>query len=219
LPMAPMSWTPHGNRLVYWVHHPKTLGDIWILPVEPNPNGDKKPVPFLVSSKNETHAQVSPDGKWIAYTSELTGRKEVFVQPFPAGTGRWQISPDTGIGGDWPRWRRDSQELYYHSLGNAGAYGPYTNGAAFLGPVYGVSIKALGSSIEVGTPQEIIRVLAQRSAHPGADYHTYDVSADGQRFLVFQRVITSGAASTQILPEVPVPGLTVAMNWVKGLRK
>jgi eukaryotic-like serine/threonine-protein kinase len=214
-PKAPMSWSRDGKRLVYWVHDPKTLGDLWILPFD----GDKKPVPFLASSKNETHPQISPDGKWIAYTSELTGRKEVFVQPFPSGTGRWQISPDAGLGGDWPRWRRDSQELYYHALGNAGTFGPYTSGAAIFGPLYAASIKATGGSIEAGTPTEVIRLLALRYAHSGADYQTYAVSDDGQRFLAFQRVITGGAASTQILPELSIPGLTVAMHWTKGVKK
>jgi Tol biopolymer transport system component len=214
LPKAAMAWSPDDKRLVFWVQDPKTLGDLWILPLD----GDKKPVPFLASTKNETHAQISPDGKWIAYTSELTGRKEVYVQPFPAGTGRWQISPDAGLGGDWPRWKHDSQELYYHSLGNAGAYGAYTNGMAFLGPVLAASIKATGGSIEAGSPKELLRVLALRFPHPGGDYHTYDVSADGQRILTFQRALTSGAATTQITPEVPIQGLTVAMHWVEGLK-
>jgi serine/threonine-protein kinase len=215
LPKAPMSWSPDGKRLVFWTHDPKTLGDIWILPMD----GDKKPVPFLASSRNETHPQVSPDGKWIAYTSELTGRKEVYVQPFPTGTGRWQISPDAGLRGDWPRWRKDSQELYYHSLGNAGAYGAYTDGSAILGPVYSVSIKATGGSVEAGTPREAIRLLALRHAHPGSDYHTYGVSADGQRFLSFQRVVTNATATAQIVPEIPIPGLTVAMNWIDRVKR
>ncbi|HSG00881.1 MAG TPA: hypothetical protein VLA20_07100, partial [Vicinamibacterales bacterium] len=215
LPIAPMSWVPDGQSLVYWVHDPKTLGDIWILPLD----GDKEPVPFLASSKNETHPQVSPDGKWIAYTSELTGRKEVYVQPFPSGTGRWQISPDEGLGGDWARWRGDSQELYYHSLGNAGAYGPYTDGATILGPVYAASIKAVGGSIEASRPTEVFRFLALRYQHPGGDYHTYDVSADGKQFLTYQRLITNVAVTEQILPEVPIPGLTVALNWIDTIKK
>jgi len=214
LPKAPMSWSPDGKRLVYWMQDPKTQGDLWILPLE----GDKKPVPFLTSSKNETHAQISPDGKWIAYTSELTGRKEVYVQPFPAGTGRWQISPDNGLGGDWPRWRKDSQELYYHALGNAGAYGVYTNGATILGPIYLASIKATGGSIEPGIPTELVRMLAVRIPHSGADYHTFAVSQDGMRFLLFQRALTTGTVTSQIGPEIPIQGLTVAMN-LKALRQ
>ena len=88
-----------------------------------------------------------------------------------------------------------------------------------MGPILTASIKATGGSIEAGSPKEVVRVLALRSPHPGADYHAYDVSADGQRFLTFQRVLTSGAAAAQVGPEVPIQGLTVAMHWVKGLKK
>ncbi len=221
LPKAPMSWSPDGKRLVYWVLDPKGAGDIWILPMDGTAD-EKKPVPFLTSSKNETHPQISPDGKWIAYTSELTGRKEVYVQPFPSGTGRWQMSLDAGIGADWPRWKRDSQELYFHSLGNAGAYGGYTNGLAFAGPIYSAAVKVTGvtgQSIEPGIPKEVIRVLALRFPHGGVDYHTYDVSADGQRFLSYQRVLTASAGSSAILPEVPIQGLIVAKHWASGLKK
>ena len=218
LPKAPMSWSPDGKRLVYWVHDPKTAGDIWILPMEGTAD-EKKPVPFLTSSKNETHPQVSPDGKWIAYTSDLTGRKEVYVQPFPTGTGRWQMSLDAGIGADWPRWKRDTQELYFHSLGLAGAYGAYTNGLAILGPVYSAAVRVTGHSIEPGIPKEVIRLLALRFPHGGIDYHTYGVSADGQRFLSYQRVLTATTVNAQILPEVPIQGLTVAKYWTLGLKK
>jgi Tol biopolymer transport system component len=214
LPKAAMSWAPDNKRLVYWQQDPKTAGDIWILPLE----GEKKPVPFLASSKNETHPQISPDGKWIAYTSELTGRKEVYVQPFPSGTGRWQISPDAGLGGDWPRWRHDSQVLFYHTLGSAGAYGAYTNNSAFIGPVLEATIKATGGSIEAGSPKEAVRFLALRIPHAGADYHTYDVSNDGQQFLMFERVLTTSAAATQITTEIPIQGLTVAMHWIANLK-
>jgi serine/threonine protein kinase len=218
LPKAPMSWSHDGKRLVYSVVDPKGAGDIWILPMDGTAE-ERKPVPFLASSKNETHPQVSPDGKWIAYTSDLTGRKEVYVQPFPSGTGRWQMSLDAGLGADWPRWQRDSKELYFHSLGNAGAYGPYTNGLAFAGPIYSASVKVIGSSIEPGIPTEAIRVLALRFAHGGVDYHSYGISDDGKRILAFQRMMTGASVSGQILPEVPIQGLIVAKNWVKGLKK
>jgi serine/threonine protein kinase len=218
LPKAPMSWSPDGKRLVYSVVDPKGAGDIWILPMDGTAE-EKKPVPFLTSSKNETHPQVSPDGKWIAYTSELTGRKEVYVQPFPTGTGRWQMSLDAGIGADWPRWQNDTKALYFHSLGNAGPYGLYTNGLAFAGPVYSVSIKVNGPSIEQGLPKEVIRLFALRYPHGGVDYHTYDLSADAQRILGFQRMMTGSAVASQILPEVPIQGLIVSKNWTSALKK
>ncbi len=218
LPKAPMSWSPDGKRLVYSVLDPKGAGDIWILPMD-GAAEERKPVPFLASSKNETHPQISPAGKWYAYASDLTGKKEVYVQPFPTGTGRWQISLDAGLGADWPRWKRDSKELYFHSLGNAGPYGFYTNGGAFAGPIYSAAIKVTGQTIDPGIPNEVIRVLALRFPHGGVDYHTYDVSADGQKFLSYQRVLTTSASSAAILPEVPIQGMTVAKHWVSKLKK
>jgi len=108
-PKAPMSWSPDGQRIVFWTLDPKNGGDLWVLPLE----GDKKPVPLIATPNNETHGQISPDGKWIAYTSDSTGRNEIYVQPFPTGTGRYQVSFH---GGDWPRWRGDSKELFYHTI-------------------------------------------------------------------------------------------------------
>jgi Tol biopolymer transport system component len=215
LPKAPMSWSRDGKHLVFWVQDPKTAGDIWVLPMD----GEKKPVPLIATVKNETHPQISWDNKWIAYTSDLTGRKEVYVQPFPSGTGRYQVSPDSGPGGDWPRWKRDTKELYYHSLDNVvlGA-GIFSAGDTFLGPIFSSSVTVNGSAFVPGTPTEALRVMAIRISH-GADYHAFDVSPDGQRFLTLQRVLTTDSATSQFGPELPTAGLTVAMNWMRALRK
>jgi Tol biopolymer transport system component len=215
LPKAPMSWSPDGKRLVYWVQDPKTAGDLWVLPME----GDKKPEAFLATPMDETHAQISPDGKWIAFTSNLTGRKEVWVRPFPSGLGQWQISPDAStFGGDWPRWNRNSKEILYHSI-TPSITGVYAQPDGFHGPIFSVAVKTTGGAIEAASPQEVVRVMAIRLSHPGSDYHTYDVSPDGQRFLVMQRVLTADAATGQQGPELPTPGLTVAMNWTAALKR
>ena len=185
---------------------------------------DKKSEVLVDTPFDETHAQISPDSKWIAYTSDLTGRKEVYVQPFPAGTGRWQVSPDARpdtktYGGDWPRWRKDSKELFYHALGGVetGAYG---DTSTIRGPIYSVTVTAIGGSLETSTPREVIRMIALRIPHPGGDYHTYEVSADGQKFLVPQRVVdNAGPTATQVLPDHPSPGLMVAINWMQRLKK
>lgn len=103
---SPMSWTPDGKTVVYWVNGTGTNGDIWYVPVA----GDKKPAPFLQTPANERHPQLSPDGKWLAYESNETGRFEIYLKPFPEGPGKWQISTD---GGTVARWRGDSKELYF----------------------------------------------------------------------------------------------------------
>ena len=110
------SWSRDGRFLLYRMVDPKTKWDFWVLPLE----GDKKPVPFLVKAFRENDARFSPDGHWVAYTSDESGQYEVYVRSFSmnsAGTaveagGKWQIS--NGFGDD-PRWRGDGRELYYRS--------------------------------------------------------------------------------------------------------
>jgi Tol biopolymer transport system component len=112
------SWSRDGRFLVYTVVHPKTKADIWVLPLD----GDRKPVPFLITEFNERQARFSPDGHWVAYTSDESGQDEVYVRSFSmnsAGTaveagGKWPIS--SGFGRQ-PHWRRDGRELYYQSRG------------------------------------------------------------------------------------------------------
>ncbi|HEY6952144.1 MAG TPA: protein kinase [Bacteroidota bacterium] len=81
-------------------------GDIWILPLD----GDRKPVPFLRTPAIERGASFSPDGRWIAYSSNESGRDEVYVIPYPGRDGKWQISADGGIA---PLWNRNGRELFY----------------------------------------------------------------------------------------------------------
>jgi TolB protein len=88
LPKAPMSWSPDGKRIVFWVEDPKTGSDLWVLTTE-----DKKAAPLVATPFNETHGQISLDGKWIAYTdNSKDGRNEIYVKAFPVGSGGWQVS-------------------------------------------------------------------------------------------------------------------------------
>ena len=110
------SWSADGRLLLYTVFDAKTKNDIWVLPMQ----GERKPVPFLVTEFNEVSARISPDGHWVAYTSDESGRSEVYVRPFSmnsgglaAGPGKWVISSG---GGDLAAWRNDGRELYYQSL-------------------------------------------------------------------------------------------------------
>src|SRR5262249_2033139 len=112
VPSAPMSWAPDGQTLVYWTMSAKTQGDIWALPLK----GEKKPFPILTSSADERHPQLSPDGKWIAYSSNATGRSEIYIQPFPQGT-KIQVSLNGGV---FPRWGNGGKEIYFMSLLSVG---------------------------------------------------------------------------------------------------
>jgi Tol biopolymer transport system component len=104
--IIPMSWSPDERSIVYQVQDQKTQADLWVLSLD----GDRKATPLLNGSFNESHGQISPDGKWLAYNSNETGTSEIYVQTFLPGLGKWQVS--TG-GGVFPRWRRDGHELFY----------------------------------------------------------------------------------------------------------
>lgn len=104
--VTPMAWSPDGQMIVYQLFDTKTGSDIWVLPLQ----GDRKSFVFQNSAANDNFPQVSPDGKWIAYGSNETGRGELYIRSFPNGVGKWTVST---IGGSMPRWRGDSKELFY----------------------------------------------------------------------------------------------------------
>ena len=140
--------------------------------------------------------QVSPDGKWLAYTSWEAGRPAVYVRSFPSGAGKWQVST-TNLG-DYPRWRRDGRELYY------------MNGVS-NGKLMAVEIKGNGSTFEPGATKELFDSGWFDISHTG-NYHPYAVSADGQRFLV-PRPTASVTGDPASLP------IVVVLDWTAGLRK
>jgi Tol biopolymer transport system component len=102
-------WSKDGRYLLYGESRGATGFDLWVLPMT-GASGVRKPIPFLQTKFNETQGQFSPDGRWIAYTSDETGRNEVYVRSFPTGSGKFQISNN---GGTQPRWRGDGKEIYY----------------------------------------------------------------------------------------------------------
>jgi serine/threonine-protein kinase len=105
-PHLPMSWAPDGANLAFDERKPSAERDIWILPKD----GD--PVPFLVTPFDESAPTFSPDGKWLAYVSDESGRSEVYVQPFPGPGAKWLISID---GGTEPAWSLDGRELFFRN--------------------------------------------------------------------------------------------------------
>lgn len=151
--------------------------------------------PLLHTPFGELHGQISPDGKWLAYESNETGRTEVYVQPFPQGTSKWQVSTN---GGTFSRWRRDGRELFYMSQNSRGK-------------MMAVDVKSSGSAFEAGAPKELFDSGFVGAAHSGGPYHTYAVSPDGQRFL-----IPRSASNDQQTTAAPI---VVVLNWLEGLKK
>lgn len=100
------AWSPDGKTLVFLDWGP--TADVWILQLD----GDRKPRPFFHGPFNESQARLSPNGRWLAYVSDESGREEVYVVPFPGSGGRWPISTD---GGSFPLWARNGRELFYRN--------------------------------------------------------------------------------------------------------
>jgi Tol biopolymer transport system component len=126
---------------------------------------DRKLRPFLQTAFDERMGQFSPDGRWVAYQSNESGRYEIYVRPFPGPGGQWQVSTNGGI---MPRWRRDGKELYYISRDDSLMATPMALSAATLQP---------------GTPVTLFRTRIVGGGVSTDFRHEYDVSADG-RFLI-----------------------------------
>jgi len=111
-PARPLDWSLDGRYLIEQVG--ATTSSLWVLPLSPGqPGGESKSIPLLNEGFNVDFAKLSPDGKWIAYDSEETGRDEIFVQTFPTPGGKWRVSTN---GGTRPVWSRNGKELYYIAL-------------------------------------------------------------------------------------------------------
>ena len=140
---------------------------------------DLKAHPLLQSASNEGQAEFSPDGKWIAYMATDAGRQDVYVMPYPNTGRKWQVS---ARGGAFPHWRGDGREIFY---------------LAPDGTVVSVPAEAYGSDLTLGKPQQLFQLSADGN---------YDVTADGQRFLV----TTPAQWAEQ-------PPLSLVLNWTSEL--
>jgi Tol biopolymer transport system component len=153
-------WSPDGRVLLFQVDDPRTPTqmDLWTYSV-----AEGKGTPFLQSTSNEILGRFSPDGRWVAYVSNESGREEVFVVPYPGPGGRWQIST---AGGRAPVWTRGGREIVYQAPGDE---------------IMAVEVRT-APTFQAGIP----RVLFQTTLRPppGAQF---DVTPDGERFLVNRR--------------------------------
>ena len=177
--LHPFSVSQDGNIAAVQLN-PGTGGDIWTVQL------GEEPQPFLVSPFMDTQPQLSPDGRFLAYISDESGRPEVYVQPYPATGDRWPISTD---GGTEPLWSRDGKELFYRH-GNT---------------VLAVDIRT-APDFAPGVPRPLfdgdyVHTLANRARE-------YDVSPDGQRFLMIRRE-----------PEAIPTHINVVFNWTEELKR
>jgi dipeptidyl aminopeptidase/acylaminoacyl peptidase len=165
-PITPSQWTKDGRFLLYTESHPKTRGDIWYLPDPAGKPG--QPVKFLVTDSVESQAQLSPDGRWVAYASEETGRSEVWLRSFPDGGNKTPVSL---IGGREPRWRADGKELFFVSAVGAD-----------LRAMMAVPVQT-GAKLTLGTPEQLFTYRSRIIVIQRNQYH-FAPSADGQKFLI-----------------------------------
>jgi len=174
----PNDWSRNGEYILY------TRGtDLWFVTLP-----ELKYSLFLKAPATLRNGQFSPDGKWVAYASNETGKWEIYVTSFPEPRGKWQVSIG---GGEQPRWRGDGRELFYLSSDGKMMAAPVTTGANF----------------DVGTPAALFQATPRQPVSTN-DLFAYDVSREGQRFLIL----------TQLKQAETVP-MSVILNWSAKLTK
>jgi len=183
----PSAVSPDGRRLIFTEEAPRTADDVMMMELD----GTRRVTPLVQSPFNERNGSVSPDGHWLAYEAGDSGRVEVYVRPFPdVSSGHWQVSTD---GGTRPIWTRSGQELVYVS----------TTGALMRVGV------ARGPSWVATTPTLVVK--EGYLANPNWWGLSYDISSDGQRFLM----IKEGGADGTAAPAT----IIVVQHWVEELKR
>jgi Tol biopolymer transport system component/DNA-binding winged helix-turn-helix (wHTH) protein len=181
---APSDWSFDGRFLLYTDLQEGTALHLWVLPMI----GDAKPYRFLSGTSADVEGQFSPDGHWVAYSSNESGRWQVYVAPFPGQGDKYQISTE---GGQQPRWRRDGKELFFLSRDRRLVAVPVKTGSAF----------------DFGAPATLFETHAHEPL-TAEEFFTYDLSADGRRFL-----INANAEQNEPRP------VDIILNWSSQLKK
>ena len=183
-PKYPTDWSHDGRYILFTAVSKAGQADVWAFSTT-----DHRAGPILDTIYTEGYASLSPDGKWLAYQSDESGSSEVYVQAFDGISAgikrRWQVSAG---GGGIPRWRGDGKELFY---------------VTYSGRMMAVAVKASGDQLAFDPPQ----TLFQTSPLPKT-WNQYDVSPDGQRFLMNLALEMSNS-----------PAITVLTNWTEKLKR
>jgi len=182
---TPDAWSPDGRYLVYDKVGPAIDFDLWILPMF----GDHKPHVFLQAPGIQQHASISPDGHWIAYESDESGRFEIYVQSFPNPGGKWQVTSEGGL---QAQWRRDGRELFYLSPNKK-----LVSVATRESPTF-----------SAGVPQPLFDAPISLNGINDSRAR-YVFTPDGQRVLVVAARPESASASA----------IRVVLDWPSSLRK
>jgi len=178
----PTSWSPDGKHFLY--ERDTEAIRLWVAELP-----DLKTWPLVKDAETTRDGEFSPDGKWIAYNSNETGKWEIYVTSFPDLHGKWQVSNNGGI---QPRWRGDGKELFY---------------LAPDGKLMATPVTTAGDHFDSGTPVPLFQASA-RQAIATSERVSYDVTQDGQRFLI----------NTQMENSETKP-LMVVLNWSAALEK
>ncbi len=173
-----MDWSLNGEWLPFFAMDQQ---DLWVLPL----SGNREPIPFAQTPFIEFGGQLSPDNRWMAYRSDESGQPQIYVASFPSG-GKWPVSAS---GGTDPLWRADGKELFYLALD---------------GNLMAVDIEADGDTPVAGTPHTLFLTKSPRVLNR----YSFDVSADGQRFLV----------NSFVEDAVSAP-ITWVLNWTAELQR
>jgi Tol biopolymer transport system component len=189
----PKAWSPDGKFLLF-MHSAEGHFNLWELPADAaQPVTERKATPYFTSAFNVTQGQFSPGPanapRWVAYTSNESGQNQIYVQSFPAGTGKFQVSTNGGV---QPRWRKDAKELFYLSPERE---------------LMAVEVKT-APTFEAGAPEELFQTQVSGGGNL-ANIFRYDVAPDGDRFLVLNQ---TGGGGTDPSP------ITVVVNWIAGLK-
>jgi Tol biopolymer transport system component len=170
----PMDWSHDGAYILYYESNPKTAGDLWALPMTGGARGGEA-VPIAVTPFEEINGQFSPDGRWVAYQTNESGRSQVVIQSFPDPAIRRQVSTD---GATQPRWSHDGRELYFIGLDDR---------------LMATPVDLSATSVEPGRPVALFQT--RLSAVPR---HQYSVGPDG-RFLLNEVVEDTASSLLTVL--------------------